>query len=189
MINDPDLQALRQSAQNRDWTTSQDTLKRLLARMEPLVALGIAAPQVQAFLPTFESYYPEATWVRELLLTVIAYASAPKDLPVHTIHQFTEPGCGNFLLAVFDTARTVQPEYSHFERYSHITNAVANAILADLQHQYYRVHPDDFARLRDPDTPPDVAAGIQIAFWQAVAGQDTTLWLHIADAIENQLYL
>ena len=41
-----DLDVLRTAAQQREWNTLQDTLKRLLAQFEPLIALEIAATRV-----------------------------------------------------------------------------------------------------------------------------------------------
>ena len=185
-----DLLALRVAARQRQWNTIQDTLKRLLAELEPLVALGVAAERVRDFLPTFEREYPEAGWVRELALTVISYASAPRDLPVHAVNQFPRPGCGNFLLAVFDLARAVQTEYTVFERYSHITNSVANAILAELQYTFYNAHPGVFAALRNPDASQQAIAQAQQAFWidAATGERDTALWLQVADSVESLLH-
>ena len=42
-----DLEAFRTAARQREWSTLQDTLKRLLARFEPLLALEVAAVRVQ----------------------------------------------------------------------------------------------------------------------------------------------
>ncbi|HRF93670.1 MAG TPA: hypothetical protein PLZ51_00680, partial [Aggregatilineales bacterium] len=64
-----DLSQLRISAQQREWGTSQDTLKRLLTHLDPLIAVSISAPLFETFLPKFEALYPEARWVREILLT------------------------------------------------------------------------------------------------------------------------
>lgn len=188
-----DLKALRAAASQREWNTSQDTFKRLITDIDLLVALQIPAEQVKAFLPIFGGYFPEAGWVKELLLTVVAYASAPKDLPVHTVGQFPAPGCGNFLMAVFDLARTVQTEYTVFERYSHLTNALANSILADLQHTYFSQHPEIYAKLRDLQDDDEAQAAarakIQYDFWldDEVAARDTQLWLHVADQVRHLL--
>lgn len=184
-----DIEQMRIAAQQREWNTLQDTLKRALALLDPLIALTIAAPRLQAFLPRFELYYPEATWIRELLLTVVAYASAPRDLPINAINQFPQPGCGNFVLAVLDVARTVQPQYTVYERYSHVTNAIANAILADLQYTYFKKRPQLYAQLIDPDTDDTTRQQIQAAFWldDNIAKRDTALWLHTVDLIEAAL--
>lgn len=181
-----DLAALRQAAEQREWTTLQDTLKRLLATLDPLLALSVAAEPAQRFLPAFESYFPQAGWLRQLLLTVINYASAPNDLPEAAVNQFPQPGCGNYVKAVLDLARAVQDKYTLFERYSHITNAIANAILADLTHTYFSAHPDEFATLSGLDTDADTRARIQYAFWldPAVAARDTALWQAVADTLE-----
>ena len=101
----PDIAALRIAAQQREWNTLQDTLKRLLTLLEPLLGLEIAAVRVHQHLPRFQHYYPEAGWVRELVLGVVSYAIAPKDLPVHAVTQFPSPGCGNYVSAVLDLAR------------------------------------------------------------------------------------
>src|SRR5690606_39732366 len=92
-----DLETLRAAARQREWNTLQDTLKRLLARLEPLIALEVAAVRAQNHLPRFEDYYPEAGWVRQLLLTVISFASAPDHLPDHAVTQVPAPGCGNYV--------------------------------------------------------------------------------------------
>ena len=190
-----DLSTLRMAAQQREWTTLQDTLKRLLARLEPLPALEIAALRIHEHLPRFEAYYPQATWVRELFMTVMAYASAPNDLPDHAINQFPQPGCGNFLSAVFDLARGVQTKYTVFERYSLMTNAVANTVLADLMDFYYRQHPDEWDHLTehadevDPQTGLTVRQQAYMRFWmdEAVAQRDTAAWLTIADMLADKL--
>lgn len=184
-----DLTQLRVAAEQRQWTTLQDTFKRLITELEPLIALQIVAPYVRRFLPAFESYYPDAGWVRELLLTVVSYASAPNELPEHTLNKFPNPGCGNFLMAVFDLARTVQPKYTVYERYSHITNALSNAILAELQHLYYREHDHDFTVLISPSTPKEERARINYEFWldKKVARLDTARWLQVAKEVEEKL--
>lgn len=184
-----DLDALRSAAHGRDWTPLQDTLKRLLAHMDPLPALEVPATRIQVFLPRFESYYPDAGWVRELTLTVISYGSAPKELPEHVINQFPSPGCGNFVRGVLDLARAVQEPYTVFERYSHATNATANAVLADLMDFYYRDHPDEWAQLNEPDTVLDVRQRLYARFWldAAVAARDTASWLAIADLLAHRL--
>ncbi len=184
-----DLAALRAAAHQREWTTLQDTLKRLLTALDPLIALSVAADPVREFLPRFEGYFPEAGWLRELLLTVISYASAPNDLPEGSVNQFPQPGCGNYTKAVLDLARAVQDKYTLFERYSHITNAIANAILAELTHLYFSQHTDQFTIFSDLNTDPNERAQIQYAFWldAEVEARDTDLWLQVADAIEKTL--
>ncbi|GAB4511912.1 MAG: hypothetical protein OHK0046_10660 [Anaerolineae bacterium] len=182
-----DLQAMRIAAHQREWNTLQDIFKRLIAEVDPLVALQVPAPRLHDFLKTFESYYPEAAWVREMLLTIINYASAPKDLPVHTLNQFPSPGCGNFMMGVFELAWTVQMGIEVFERYSHVTNALSNVLLAELQHLYFSQRPVVYEALREGSPPERTQA--QYAFWidDEVAARDTALWLAVVDDVEKML--
>lgn len=184
-----DLNLLRTAADQRAWTTLQDTLKRLLATLDPLIALQVGATRLQAFLPTFEDYYPDAGWVKELMLTVVSYASAPSELPESAVNAFPSPGCGNFVKAVLDLARAVQDEYTVFERYSHITNVVANAILAELQHLHFEKRTAEFSFIIDLDGDPQKKAKIQQKFWVApsVAERDTALWHKVADDVEARI--
>lgn len=184
-----DLSQMRIAASQREWTTLQDTFKRLIADLDPLIALSVVAPRVQAFFPKFHHYYPDAGWAQELFLTVMNYASAPNDLPIHNVRQFPSPGCGNFLMAIFDLARAVQQGYETFERYSHITNAAANAILADLQYTYFKNRLDLFQQFRDADTGLLLYQHIQVRFWMddVVGKRDTALWLHLADLTASAL--
>lgn len=191
----PDVEALREAAHQREWNTLQDTLKRLLALLEPLVGLEIAAVRAQNHLPRFEHYYPEAGWVRQLLLTVVSYASAPDELPGHAVNQFPSPGCGNYVSAVLDLARVVQTGVSPFERYSFITNAIANTVLAELMDFYYSGRMEDWQRLTehadeiDPQTGLTVRQALTMQFWsdEEVARRDTAAWLEIADAVAGKL--
>ncbi len=184
-----DLTQLRLSAQQREWGASQDTLKRLLAQLDPLIAVSIAAPLFETFLPKFEGIYPQARWVREILLTVIVYGSASDDLPTHSISQFPNAGCAHFLLAVFDLARAVQSTQSEFEKYSHITNAICNIILAHLQYDHFRYRPDSYAQLRDESTPLEEQERIRFNFWMdtRTANADTAHWLDVANRLEKAL--
>lgn len=191
----PDLAALRMAAQQREWNTLQDTLKRLLALMEPLAGVEIAAIRLHQHLPRFEAYYPEAGWVRQLLLTVVSYGSAPNDLPAHAVNQFPSPGCGNFVSAVLDLARAMQTGVSPFERYSYLTNAVASGVLAELMDGYYRQHMDEWTRLNAEVDSVNSATGLTVRqeltmrFWMDddVAERDTMAWLEIADAVAGKL--
>lgn len=184
-----DLHAMHAAAQQREWNTLQDTLKRLISEVDPLVALGVAVSRAEVFLPTFEDYYPEAGWVRELLLQIVSYATAPTDLPMEALTQFPDPGCGNFIMATFDMARAVQTQYSIFERYSYIVNAVANGILADLQHTYYSRHRDEYDMMFDPEADPEIASRVQQGFWMdnEVAERDTASWIDVLYEVEAML--
>lgn len=184
-----DLHAMHAAAQQREWNTLQDTLKRLISEVDPLVALGVAVSRAEIFLPTFEDYYPEAGWVRQLLLQIVSYATAPTDLPMEALTQFPDPGCGNFIMATFDMARAVQTQYSVFERYSYIVNAVANGILADLQHTYYSRHRDEYDMMFDPEADPEIASRVQQGFWMdnAVAERDTASWIDVLYEVEAML--
>jgi hypothetical protein len=190
-----DVDRLRQAAHGREWTALQDTLKRLLALIEPIPALEIPAARINTHLPRFEAYYPQATWVRELFMTVAAYASAPDQLPDHAVNQFPQPGCGNFVSAVLDLARAAQPRHTIFERYSFITSATANVILAELMDAYYSARPDEWQRLTgqadeiDPETGLTVRQAQHMRFWldDDVAQRDTAAWLAVADMTEEKL--
>ncbi len=184
-----DLYLLRHAAQDRDWTTTQDLFKRLLTQLDPLIALSVVAPRIQAFVPKFQHFYPEAKWVRDLMLTAVVYGSSPRELPVHAVQDFPSPGCGNFLMAVFDLARTVQPEHTVFERYSFITNAGANAILAQLQYTYFKNRPELYNIYRDRETDDATRQAIQTDFWldDVVTKTDVALWANLIDTLVSTL--
>ncbi|HLV36491.1 MAG TPA: hypothetical protein VKY59_15300 [Spirillospora sp.] len=186
-----DLETLRAAARQREWNTLQDTLKRLLARLEPLIALEVAAVRAQNHLPRFEDYYPEAGWVRQLLLTVISFASAPDHLPDHAVTQFPAPGCGNYVSAVLNLARAVQTGTSPYERYSFITDAIAHIALAELMDAYYSDHRDEWEQINtqpdavNPETGLTTRQELHMKFWMdaGVAQRDTAIWLEIADSV------
>lgn len=183
------LESMRVAAAERQWTMLQETLKQLLTELDPLIALSTVAPRVRDFVPRFKHYYPEEGWVEQLLLTVVTYASAPNELPEHAVQDFRQPGCGNFVVSVFDMARAVQQKHTIYERYSHITNAAANAIIADLQYTFFKNRPALYATFSDQDSDPEERQQIQYQFWmdRTVAERDKALWLNLTDAVQQAL--
>lgn len=192
-MTNPDIQQdillLQHAVQDRDWTTTQDIFKRLLTRLDPLIALSVVTPRIQAFIPKFQHYYPEAKWVRDLMLTVVVYGSSPREIPFHAVKDFPSPGCGNFLMAVFDLAQTVQQDHTIYERYSFITNAAANGILAQLQYSYFKNRPELYALYRDSETDPETRQAIQTDFWldDTVAKTDIALWSNLVETLVHTL--
>lgn len=184
-----DITMLRYAIQERDWTTTQDIFKRLLTQLDPLIALSVVTPRIQAFIPKFLHYYSEAKWVRDLMLTVVVYGSSPREIPFHAVRDFPSPGCGNFLMAVFDLAQTVQPDHTIYERYSFITNAAANGILAQLQYSYFKNRPELYTLYRDGETDPEIRQAIQTDFWldDTVAKTDSALWSNVVDLLVTTL--
>src|SRR5690606_33351474 len=117
------------------------------------------------------------------------------ELPEHAVNQFPQPGCGNFVGAVFDLARAVQTHYTIFERYSFMTNATANALLSDLMDFYYGPRPEEWRKLTEQGDDTDEKTGLPVRqvqymrFWlnDAVVARDTAAWLALADHLETRL--
>lgn len=184
----PTLEVLRTAAERREWNTLQDTLHDLLETLDPLIALGVAITRAQEFLPVFETYYPRAGWVRELLLYVVSYGTVSGVPPTDALTQFPKPGCGNFVMAVLEIAHAVQVSYRE-TRYNHITDAVAHTILADLQHTYYNRRSDEYAQLLAAESDANAVRQMRAAFWMdaEVAQRDTALWLRVAEEIAGRI--
>jgi hypothetical protein len=62
-----DLEKLRQEAEKHDEYQCELAVKRLFRAFNTSEMMTIAVQQMLNYLPTFERYYPEETWVREYI--------------------------------------------------------------------------------------------------------------------------
>lgn len=195
------LKTLRKAAYNREWTTLQSATQEAFSQLETFMILEIIIKYVQAYLPTFEKYHPpeddeSARVLRELAVTVVSFGFAPERLPDFLTTEFDSPGSGQFANATLEMCRAMQKERTGEERLQYFTSAIANVFLAELSEIYYSRYPEDFKRVRENTLDPDTgeytdpeAAQIPIKFWMhpLVEARDTTLWLRLADDLEEKL--
>lgn len=193
-----DLADLRRAAHQRDQAQLQFILKRLLQQMDYYVALSVPLERAYDYLDIFESYYPDERWVRQMLLAITSFGTAPDAGVAEMALQqgFIAPGASNFLKAVFDITQAMQSRHTGEARVGYMTSAVVNAIVAELAEAWYGERPEAWQRVRnnaydaatqtysDPE-----ATQIAYAFWQdaQTAALDTALWLGLADTIEQKL--
>lgn len=184
-----DLAELREAAKEREQEKLQFLLKRLLQSLDYYVALALPLERIQAFLPTFEQYYPEETWVRKLLLMITNYGKAPdNDIAALALQEsFTAAGMGNFLKAVYDLNQAMQSSHTPEVRIGFMASAVVNIIMAELAEAWYGKYPKAWEKVRANQEPH--ASTIALTFWtdKQTAERDTRAWLALADSIEAKL--
>lgn len=185
-----DLADLREAAQARDDEKCRFLTKRLLGQLSLYAGLSVALEQMWQFIDIFESYYPQEVWVRRLLVSIASYGMAPDvHLAEAALSQpFHEPGCGNFVKAVYDLVQAMQAKHSPEVRVSFLTSAIGGAIFAELVEawfgerledwEYRRAHPNDIKAeqllhrfFNHPDT---------LALY-------STCWQEVADRLEKAL--
>lgn len=178
------LEELRGAAELRDPERCQFLLKALFMEMEFYHALAVVVEQARAYLPSFEAAYPDGKFARQILTRMVNTGTAPARLPPEALRDFAYPGAANYMKALADMARALQPGALP-GRVGYLVSATANAIMAILVEQYYGRRGEAWAILR---SQPESAAARQIAyqFWtdDEVALLDTDAWVQVAEAIE-----
>ena len=187
MENRAALSALRQAAEARDPERCQFLLKTLLMRLEFYLALAVVIERARAFLETFEHYYPDAPFARQILMQMVNTGTAPARLPAQAQRDFDYPGAANFMKALADLARALQPGPLP-PRIGHLVSAAVNAMTAELVEQYYGRHIDQWEQVRRQPADPK-SREIAYRFWSddEVALLDTDCWLQVAESIERHL--
>ena len=112
--------------------------------------------------------------------------TAPARLPPEAQRDFDYPGAANYMKALADMARALQPGALP-GRIGYLVSATANAIMAVLVEQYYGRRSEAWAIVRSqPASSP--AQQIAYQFWtdEEVALLDTDAWLQVAETIEAQ---
>lgn len=185
-----DLTDLRAAAEARQPEPCQFLTKRLLGQLSLYAALSVALEQVWRFVDLFESYYPEESWARRLLVSLAAYGMVPDDQIAEAAlsQPFHEPGCANFVKAIYDLVQAMQTKHTPEARISFLTSAIVNAIMAELVEAWYGERPEAWSHQRHhPDDPESLALAYR--FWTdpATAALDTTCWLEVADRLEAAL--
>jgi len=190
-----DLTDLRAAAAERNQQQLQVLLKRLLRSLDYYVALSVPLERIWHWLPIFEKYYPEETWVRQLILAINSYGTVPDDSVAEMAlqQQFNQPGAGNFIKAVYDTTQAMQDKHTGEARIGFMASAVVNAIMAELVEAWYGERDKAWQRVRENQFDPQTgeysdpqATQIAYIFWtdERTSALDTGTWLEIAATIE-----
>lgn len=185
-----DMADLRSAAYQRDPQQVQFLTKRLLSQLNFFGALTVALEQVHGFLYLFESYYPDETWVRKMLVSITSFGVAPDDqiAEMALSQSFSAPGCGNFIKAVYDITQSMQKRHTLESRTGYLTSALVNAIMAELVEAWYGNHADAWLFQREHPEDPQAQA-VSYEFWTdtETAALDTACWLEVADRLETAL--
>ena len=139
-------------------------------------------------METFEHYYPDARFARQILMQMINTGTAPARLPPEAQRSFEYPGAANYMKALVDLAHALQkgplpaPHRLAGERRRERNHGRTGRAL--LWTAYRRL---DLLLRQRPADPKSQA--IAHAFWTDadVALLDTDHWLQIADSIEKNL--
>ena len=180
------LELLRAAAEARDPERCQFLLKTLFMDLEFYLALALAVERAQGFLETFELYYPDGGFARQILTQMVNTGTAPSRLPPEAQRDFEYPGAANYMKALSDLAHALQPGPLP-PRIGYLVEATVNAIMAELVEHYYGRRMDAWRIVRDNPATPE-ARQIALAFWsdEEVALLDTDHWLSLADSLEAQ---
>ena len=148
------------------------------------MALAVVIERARSFLETFETYYPDGVFARQILMQMVNTGTAPARLPPEALRDFEQPGAANFMKALADLAHALQPGPLP-PRIGYLVSATVNAIMAELVEQYYGPRPHTWAQLRAEPANSEIA----YAFWtdEDVALLDTDHWLQVADGVERQI--
>ena len=181
------LEQLREAAVKRDPEQSQFLLKKLFMEMDFYLALAVVVERAQSFLETFEHYYPDARFARQILVQMVNTGTAPSRLPPEALRDFEAPGAANYMKALSDLAHALQ-QGPLPPRIGYLVSATVNAIMAELVEHYYGQHLDRWALVRGNPASPE-AREIAYAFWMdgEIALLDTDHWLQVAESIETHL--
>ncbi len=185
MCSSVSLNQLRRAAEKRDPEQCQFLLKTLFMEMEFYLAVAVVVERAQAFLETFEHYYPNAGFARQILMQMVNTGSAPSRLPPQALRDFEYPGAANYMKALSDLAHALQPGPLP-PRIGYLVSATVNAIMAELVEHYYGQHMEHWVLVReDPESAE--AREIAYSFWtdEEIALLDTDHWLQVAESIEE----
>lgn len=185
MLSDDFVRKLRQAAEKRDPEQCQFLLKALFMEMEFYLAVAVVVERAQTFLETFEHYYPDAGFARQILMQMVNTGAAPSRLPPQALRDFEYPGAANYMKALSDLAHALQ-QGPLPPRIGYLVSATVNAIMAELVEHYYGRRMDHWSLVRE-DPESSKAREIAYAFWtdDEIALLDTDHWLQVAESIEK----
>ena len=179
------LGQLRQAAEKRDPEQCQFLLKTLFMELEFYLAVAVVVERAQSFLETFEHYYPDAGFARQILMQMVNTGTAPSRLPPQALRDFEYPGAANYMKALSDLAHALQ-QGPLPPRIGYLVSATVNAIMAELVEHYYGRRMEHWGLVRE-DPESSEAREIAYTFWtdEEIALLDTDHWLQVAESIEE----
>lgn len=186
-----DLKDLRVAAHERNQQQVQFLVKRLLQGIDYYMALSVPLECIHAYLPKFERDYPDETWVRQMIIAIGAFGTAPDDqiAAIALEQQFQKPGAANFVKAIYDVTQAMQEKHTGEARIGFMASAIVNVIMAQLVEAWYGTNPKAWAVVRENDYESKKAQLVAYTFWsdEHTAQRDTSAWLTVADSIEHKL--
>ena len=106
--------------------------------MEFYPALAVVIERAQSYLETFETYYPDGVFARQILMQMVNTVTVPARSPPQAQRDFEYPGAANYVKALSDLANALQPGPLPL-RMGYLVSATVNAIRAELVAQTYEL--------------------------------------------------
>lgn len=185
------LRELYAAAQARDLEAMDYLLKQLLASLPYYYSLAVVVETAYDFLELFESYYPEATWARQILAGIGAFGHAPDSEALEAQLRdstYKAAGAGNFIKALHDLAQAMSDRHTPEARVSFLVSALYNAVMAELAEAWYAEREEAWELMRKAPQS-DAAQAIAQAFWldEQTAALDRGAWARVAQRVERAL--
>lgn len=183
------LRELYTAAESRDLQAMDYLLKQLLATLPYYYSLAVTVETAHDFLEIFESYYPEATWARQVLIGIGAFGRAPDEEALGEAMQanaYPQAGAGNFVKALYDIAQAMSDRHTPEARVGFLVSALYNSVMAELAEAWYDEREAEWDILRHAPQSPEGQA-VAHAFWMdgQTAALDRGAWHRIAQRIER----
>jgi hypothetical protein len=189
------LNDLRAAGAAHESEQTQYALKQLLGQLEYYAALALALEVAYRFLDLFESYEPDETWVRTLIIQMASYGMAPdaQQAEAAVLARHDGPGIANYTKAIYDLTQAMQTRHTPEARLSFIASAIVNTVMAEVVEAWYGERLEAWERVRtndyDSETSDPDAAQIIVAFWTdaGTLALESKSWHEIADRLEKAL--
>jgi hypothetical protein len=185
-----ELLALRQAAEDEDWSDCLEETRRLLRRLPVERALELTQKQVAARLPVFERHQPGVTWPREFIEAAI-HPDRRASLVWSDDYDFDGPGANNFIRAVSNLWEACLITGDEPKRLEVLEAAIAGAIMAEEVESFGARHLEQWKHWYHE--PPETRGEEYNRFRDARVNDPEArsvgrkAWLGLADELEKAL--
>lgn len=142
---DPDLLALQQAAERREWDSCRFVTRRLLARLPLQQAVALTWEQVARRLPAFERHQPGVTWPRQFIESLSAGGGGEGWTWPEDDGPFPGPGANTFIEAVYDLWQAARVLTGREERLEGMVDAISRVIRVDVAEDWGARHPEQWS--------------------------------------------
>jgi len=182
------MNQFREAIREHQWLKCEEFIQVVLRNLKPREMVILAVKQVSAFLPTFESYYPQVTWPREMLRLLSNGDPLATSMEFTGLNEsYSSPGSDAFVQAISLVDNASQFQHDLYACSIKASNAIVVAIAARRYEYTIRNFPAAYKLVPAIETEENISPELVYDRHPEAENYSERIWSELASDLEALL--